>query len=228
MVDRWVGALTPYAVSLLWLGVVCLAQPTNMATLSIYAAPFLRFLLPLIAARQLKDTYPWLSTGFRNALWSGVAFALALGLCLIVAIPLWFVGGFFNFLSRWNTPGPEFDTGVRLTPALLATTLIAQGLLAGFLPPAAVITKQGVRLPKQARIAEALLGTLLVLFLAARWLLPAHWRSEQSVAAGGAGILLTVLGCIRAARSEHLNRSQRPVMIALVLMLGGLTFWAVQ
>lgn len=228
LIDRWVGALMPFAISLLWLGVVCLVQPANLATLSIYAAPFLRFLLPLLASRAWKDRYPWLSTGFRNALWSSVAFALVLGVTLIVAIPLWIVGGFFNFLSRWNTPGSEFDTGVRLTPALLATTFMAQGLLAGFLPPAAVITKQGVRLPKQTRIAESLLGTLLVLFLAARWLLPAHWRNEQTVAAGGAGVILTMLGCLRAIRSEHLNTSQRIVVSALVLMLGGLTFWAVQ
>ncbi|MGC4047998.1 MAG: hypothetical protein QM758_29740 [Armatimonas sp.] len=228
LLDRWVGALTPFAVSLVWLGAVQLAPEESRAVLSIYAAPLLRFILPLVASRAWKDRYPWLATGFKNALWAGVAFALALGTLLVIAIPLWFLGAFLTACSEWNSPHRSFETGVRLTPALLASTLVAQGLLAGFLPPAAVITRQGIRLPKQIRIGETLVGTLLVLFLAARWVLPADFKDGQSIAAGGAALLLILLGCIRALRSEHLKTPHRIIVIALVLMVGGLMFWAVR
>ena len=228
LADRWLGASAPFLLSLLWLGGVALASPESLSVLSLLAAPFLRFLLPLTLSRSLAKRLPWLAAGLKNALWSGVAFALALGFVLLFAVPLWLIGGFLTGCGDFNSTPRSFDNGVRLTPALLASTLVAQGLLAGFLPPAAALTARGVRLPARARTLETVLGTALVLCLALRWVLPAEWKDIQSVVAGVAGLLLTVLGVRRALKSEYLTPFSRALVIGIALVLGALTFWTVR
>ena len=232
--DRTLGALLPFILSLLWVGIVWLMSgPDSVKTASLLAAVPLRLAGPRIAYGSFKTRLPWLSAGLRNALFAAIGFALALGLAFLIVAPILladYMGSVWRSfdpfaICRMNQPPPptpHLSEGLapRQGPGLVAVTLCVQAFLAVTLPVSVAFARQGLHLPQRTRAWDYLLGVLLSLGLGARWWLPAAQGEAAATLAVALGAVVAILGIRAAGKSERLGLPVKVAAMAASVALG--------
>ena len=231
--DRLFGATLPFVLSLLWVGAWGLiAGMANLPLASLFAAPALRFLLPLVASQTLKERFPYLAGGFRNAL----TLVLQLLGVHILFIPLYMLllalNAFDSLLhTTWTCDGgirspTPADPALNFapTPGLAVATLIVQGVMASLLPFQVQLSKNGVRLSRDVHSPQGYAALGLIALLALGWWLPIEGVRQ---ALGFTSVLLSAtLALMKITSSPDLSpkakRGMALLVIALELLAGGL------
>jgi hypothetical protein len=243
--DRILGATTPFLLSLLWVGGLWLvgvwlvgrSTPETVVTNSLTSFPLLRVVLPLVAQNTLRTRYPWVSEGFKNALLVAVSLAVSLALGLFISLLVFFFGAMgpiianfgadlsracsFNSTVPQHEPLPPLHT-FALTPGLVVSTLLLQGMLAALMPVSIRREDGQVRVSQAARSVPYKMAVGFVALLSLRWWIPVDFVLVRVVLSLLAGMGIVYLSFRSVQESRVLTTRGKQGLTAVVCLCGAI------